>query len=268
MPTFQDMQNEVLFRGRQRGVNFGGATGNGPSDLFSPELIKRKLNQKYGEFLKATSDAPPQILPIFVQTVAQQKAYALRPCGNDLSGNANPAAMRLKRVEYTYAAGGQIGQTKRIRGMGTQRFDQVTFQQALRLGAYAQLPVAWVQQLARPDQVDFYPGTAVGGDQLTFWIIVDPLATARLAPALTCAQGSTMQADNDVPLIPDEFHGALVEGALDDILRALDRKVQADDCRAKWQQYIDDALDFGALEGEGESDQVVEDVFPDPLNFA
>lgn len=265
--NFQDMQNEVLFGARQRGVNYGNSPANSASDLLSPIMIARKLNDAYNDFLKDTSDSPPQVMPITVATSANARGYSLRPCGPSIGGALNPAAMRVKRVEYTYAAGGQIGQTKRIRGLGTQRFDQVTFQQALRLGAFAAIPACWAQIMGRPDQIDFYPGTATAGDYLTLWIVPDPIATGRLQPSLSAALGGPLVNDADVPLLPDEFHKALVEGALHDILRRLNRKVEADDCLAEYERYVDDATDFGVVQGEGESDHVVEDVYPDPLNL-
>lgn len=265
---FQDLQNEVLFRIRGRGVNFGGAINTNAGDILTPYQIKLKLNQKYNEILFRTRDAAPWPMKIKVATVASTNNYGLRPIGNDPNGNPNPVAMRLIRLDYTYAAGGQIGQTRRIRGYGTQKFDQATFQGALRLGAYAALPVVWSQMNSDPNSFDLYPGTATTGDILTLTIVPDPQATARLAPTITCANGGPMVQDADVPLIPDEFHAALVEGAVADILRALNRKVEADDAKAAFEDYISQAQDFGVLEGEGESDQVVEDVYPDPLNFA
>lgn len=261
------MQNEVLFRFRGRGVNFGGAIVTNGGDILTPYYIKLKLNQKYNEFLAATRDNAPYPIRIVVPTVAQTNRYALRPAPNDPSNNLNPAVARLIRVDYTYMNGAVAGSTRRIRGMGTQKFDAATFQGTMRLGAYANIPAVWAQMVGDPSAFDLYPGTATTGDQLTLTIVPDPQATGRLNAGVTCANGGPMSADNDVPLIQDEFHGALVEGALDDMLRMVDRKVQADDCRAKWLQYLEDANTFGVLQGEGESDQIVEDVYPDPLNF-
>lgn len=264
---FQDLQNEVLFRARNRGVNFGQSIGSTGTDLLSPYYIKLKLNQKYNEILFRTRDAAPWPMKVQFPTTANTKNYLLRPVPNDPNGNPNPCAMRVLRLDYTYAAGGETGQTRRIRGLGTQRFDQATFQGSLRLASFAGIPVVWSQMNSDPNSFDLYPGTATAGDIITLTIVPDPQATGRLNPSVLCANGGPMVNDADVPLIPDEFHAALVEGALADILRALNRKVEADDAKAAFEDYVSQAQDFGVLEGEGESDQVVEDVYPDPLNF-
>lgn len=247
MATFQDLQNVTLARLRAAGVNFGAAAANTPADVTPPYQLKLYLNLGYQEALSRSKDY--MLAPVFVAvpSIAMAMSYPMEPLGAGLQ-----SALQVHEVTYT-----QVGaQTRYIPYLPWQKFRSETGGYLGRFNSFNQLPRCWTQMLNRR-QIDFYPGTSTGGDTIGLTITPNPQKSVGIAAAL----GGPLVQDADVPLIPDQFHLALVEYAVAQFCEQLNRQSVADRAIGKWTEYMDAMMDFGAAMGEGDPTQTVVDPY-------
>jgi hypothetical protein len=256
--NFGDLQNVVLFRARQHGVNFGGAPGNQTTDVDPPYIVQLYLNQGYNEFLSRTQEAGIATLKVsFLTFNAQQSGVGgqfipLNPIPA-LGGTVNPSALRVYEFTYTQAA----AQERYIPIVGTARFRRWAGGYTRRLGNYAAFPQVTSQQFGKR-QIDMVPGIGVNGDTINLTVCPDPQSSPANCPA---SNGGILANNTDVPLVPPQFHNALVEYALAEVCDANGKSAQRDVARKRFDLYVEQALEFGASYGEGDSEQSVVDVW-------
>ncbi len=253
------MQNQVLQRLHQP-ANWGGSAPNTAQSLVPPYWVKLALNTNYGRLLAAVKDFPVCIKPLRINfpTMANQNAVPISPCPSTGSGSVsipNPAALQIYEFSYTQSA----GQERYIPFVSTAKFRQYTAGYTQRLGAYSAFPDILCQQFGR-GFIQMFPGFGTNGDKINLTICPDPMATENATPgALSCAQGGIMSLDTDRPLVPDEYMQAIVEGAIYEIARALDKTEIANDAKAHWDTMIQEAIDYGSTCAEGDAEQKVID---------
>lgn len=247
MATFQDLQNVTLARLRAAGVNFGGPAANAPADVTPPYELKLYLNLGYQEALSRSKDYLLAPVYVAVPSVLNAMSYPMEPLGVGL-----PAALQVHEVTYI-----QVGaQTRYIPYLPWQKFRAETGGYLGRFGSFAAIPRCWTQMLNRR-QLDFYPGTATAGDTIGVTVTPNP----QKSPGIAAASGGPLSLDTDIPLIPDQFHLALVEYAVAQFCEQLNRQSVADRAIGKWTEYMDAMMDFGAAMGEGDPTQTVYDPY-------
>lgn len=258
LTNFQDMQNLVAWRLRQRGVNFGGALNAGANDQTPPYLIQGLLNTAYTEFLSRTIDTGIFVLKVAFPTVANATAYPIRPLPNNMSNQPNPAALEVLEATYTTATGGQnAGIEYKFQLVSTTRFGAITGNYTRRQSWFG--PRAYYGcRLYGRTQFDIAPGTATSGDTMQMTIVPDP---ANSPTSLTVAQGGPLQASSDVPAIPQQFHMALVEYAVYHGCMAVGRRDEAKDYKQNFEEYVAAAQNFGMVYNGGDPDNGVQDVY-------
>lgn len=259
MANFQQIQNYCLWRLRNRGLNFPGAPGNGPTDQNPPTLLQDLINNGYSEFLSKTLEAGIAVLKIQFLSTANAISYPLRPTpAAAIGGGPNPAVLRVLDGSYTTAVGGQnAGYEYGFDVVSTRRFAAVTGRYTRRLSWFGPRVIYATQQFGRPI-LDVAPGTAVTGDTIALWIVPDPYnSPANLSAAL----GGPLTAPTDVPLFPQQFHQALVEYVVMQAGDAADKGNQSKRAEDRWNKYILDAQEFGANFGSGDPERGVQDVY-------
>lgn len=248
------MQNACLFRLRQRGVNYGAAPTNSPTDFDPPAIVQAMLNAGYNEFLAAVKDFPIATLDVQFPTIANVKTYALNPVPPN-GAVINPSALRVYQCTYTYNASGSVGQEYYIPIIGTPRFRLEAGAYTRRVGYFGARPY-YASQLFGKRLLDLIPGTATAGDLITLTICPDPSSTPL---TVTCANGGPLAQLTDVPLFPPQFHMALVEFTLMKLADAANKTDQRQFAQSEFARYIDAACEFGSSYGEGDAEQVVSD---------
>jgi hypothetical protein len=222
------MQNILLARLRQRGVNYGGAPGNTATDYNPPIEVTTMLNQKYAEMISRTCDYKIATIDIDFLTSANVNNYSLAPLPAGVSapygvGGANvtirPAIMKVFEFRYFFGnAGGSssLAQERYIPSLSSTQFRAFTGAYTQRLGAYAAYPRRVCQQYGLR-RVDMFPGTATANDTIKLFCCPDPVTTDTQYPGqIAAAWGGALSQPNDVPLFPPQFHMALVYRVLSD----------------------------------------------------
>lgn len=246
------MQNLVLMRARTRGVNFGGAPTNAVSDFDPPYFVQLMLNTAYNEFLSRTNTFPIATLEVFTPSVAAAQTISLKPIPAN-GGTINPAALRVYEMTYTQAG----AQERYVPIIGTPRFRDLTGGYLSRFGVQG-VPRAACQQFGQRT-LDVFPSVATAGDTIKLTICPDPQSSPAACP---CSSGGIMANNADVPLIPPQFHNALVEYALSKVCDAANKTFQRDAALAAFEKYVNDAMEFAGSYGEGDAEQRVEDSWP------
>lgn len=261
MATFNDLQNLLLWRLRQRGVNFGNAPGNGAGDAVPPYVAQQLLNLGYNEFAAKTMESGIMTLKVAFPTVLNATAYSLRPIPPN-GATLNPAALRVLEGTYTTQAGGQnSGYEYEFELVSVTRFKQLSGDYTRRLSWQGPRTLYACQLYGRP-QLDVLPGSPVTGDLIQLTVVPDP----GNAPAnLTAAAGGPLANPTDVPLFPSQFHQALVEYGVMNAGSAIDKALDTKRAEDRWQQYIADALEFGATYGSGDPETRVLDTWATPI---
>jgi len=249
--TFNDIQNEILFRSRAHGINWGGAPQNAATDFLAPYALAAFINEGYNEFLSFTKDTPIATLLLTTPSVANANNLALNPLPPTALGATNPSIMKVMRAYYTQAGSAM----RRTRLISSIRFDFVTGGFVRRLGNYSSYP-RFASQFLGERTLEFYPGFGVANDTISLWCIPDPQSSPA---AVTAAQGGVLAAAADVPLIPPQFHGALVEYVLMKVFDPVNRQAGYDRAEKRWQQYLEEAAFFGSTFTEGDPEQGVLD---------
>lgn len=257
--NFQDIQNAILQRLRQRGVNWGNSPSNFSTDLVPPYWVKQEANNAYGRFLGIIKDYPIATLDVFLSSSANAPSIPLNPVPS-LGRVMNPAVMQVYEMSYVPSG----GQERYIPFVSAKKFRDYTALYQQRLGNFAAWP-DFVTQLFGKKIIDMSPGTSVQGDVIHLTVCPDPLLTnAASYPtgnAPSCNAGGIMKIDSDIPLLPPDYHQAIVEGAVFTIAKSLDKKETQDDARAEWDRYVQEALDFGSTVAEGDAEQSVDDYY-------
>ena len=250
------MQNLSLFRTRAFGVNWGGTPTQPPTSIEPGYFVKLLINTAYNEFLTATKDFPIAALKVSFLTTLNTASYPMNPipaAAAPLPVIVNPSALNVYEMTYT-----QAGNVERyIPLSGTDRFRRIAGGYVRRFGNNSVLPQSASFLFGRR-QLDIVPGTANVGDTISLTVCPDPQSSPSGCPA---TNGGILVADSDVPLIPPQFHMALVEYAVMKLCDGLERPGQIKDCQAEWQRYISDAQMFGSAFGEGDAEQHVYDPF-------
>lgn len=263
MATFAQLQNKLLFRLRQHGVNFGGTPNNTTTDWNPPALVTEVLNEAYGRFLADTVEARIAPLRIPVQPTANQNELPLVP-PPAISGNANnPCVLRVYEFSYQLGQGATLSTEWYRPIVSTERFRRLTAGYRLRYGAYSLYPWFVCQQFNR-GVLEMWPGTAESTDTINLTICPDVLATGTYSytgTAPTCAQGGPMSGSTDVPIFPQQFHEALVEFALIELCASANRQWDIGVARQCYNDYVQAALDWGVTNGEGDPEQIIGDPF-------
>ena len=281
--TFADMQNLVLFRLRQRGQNLVSSSSsptNGVTDYDPPYLVSLALNTAYNEFLTATQEVMPATLFVPVSTVANTNRLHITPVpptiaaapGNALASNpypwggtnyTNPYALRVYEASYIQNVAGSpvLGSERYIPIVSSRKFRSITAGYLQRVGTYSAFPKA-LCQLFNEGNLEAWPGFGTSGDTLLLKICPDPQATDAFygsTVAYPCAYGGVMSLPTDVPLIRPQFHMALVNHALVTLAAAADKMGLMQAAQAAYDAKVQECLDFHMSNGEGESEQRVED---------
>jgi hypothetical protein len=259
--TFGDLQNLVLWRLRQRGVNFGGAPSNGASDYNPPYIVGVLLNEGYAEFLSRTQDYPIAALRVIFPSTANAQSYSLSPIPPN-GGTLNPFATRVYEVTYTQNAGGGVGIEYLVPIVSTVRFRQMSGAYTRRNSYYGPRPLVAAQLYGKP-QLDVLPGTATAGDHFSATILPDVVATGTTLPA---AQGGSLQNNADVPIMPAQFHMALADYAVAKAGDAADKTAQTEAALKSFEDYVLRAMEYGASRGEGDPEQRVTDTWASDAN--
>lgn len=79
MACFGDLQNGLLQRCRQTGVNWGGTPTNTASSLLPPYRVAYEINQSYGRVLGAVKDFQIATLEVSFLTTANTRRFSLYP---------------------------------------------------------------------------------------------------------------------------------------------------------------------------------------------
>jgi hypothetical protein len=248
------MQNAVLSKARVYGTNWGSPTQNAASNYDPPYLVKLMLNEGYNNFLARTMNYPIAAIKVSFPTRALVTAYTINPIPPS-GGTINPSALRVYELTYTPSG----AQERRVVSVSTARFRAATNEYKSRLGVYSSWPQFWSQLFGRR-QIDIWPGTAVANDVISLTICPDPQSSPAGCPA---ANGGVLVNDTDVPLIPPEFHQALVHYAVSELCEAANAMDQANLTRAKYEKMVEDAINFGSSYGEGDPEQSVIDIWDD-----
>jgi hypothetical protein len=267
--TFADMSNVVLARTRQRGVNFGNSSNNAPTDLNPPYEVALALNNAYNEFLRAVLDYRIATIDVDFLTTANASLYSLNPLPNGaatllIPTGIRPALMQFYEMRYCFGntGAGNLAQERYIPAISSIEFRAFTGAYTQRYGAYAAYPRRVTQQYGLR-AIAMFPGTATAGDTIKLFGCPDPQATESAYPGgqVACVSGGAMTKPTDVPLIPNEFHLALVYHATAFLCEQADKMTGAQTNHALYQQKIDEAQEFGAVTGEGVSEQRVMDPY-------
>lgn len=251
--TFADLQNLVLWRLRQRGVNFGAAPTNAGTDFDPPYVVALLINEGYAEFLSRTQEQPIAALKVQFPTNLNATSYALNPIPPD-GATINPAALRI--YEATYIVGGAGGMEYRIPLVSTQRFRSLAGAYTRRIADFGPRVLAASQLFGR-NQLDVLPGTATAGDLITLTVCPD----VTNSPNVTAANGGQLVNAADVPIIPGQFHMALAEYAIANAAPAADKAGATKLAGESFEAYVQRALEYGATRGEGDPELRVSDVW-------
>jgi hypothetical protein len=245
--NFGDIQNTALWRLRQRGVNFGGAPNNANTDAMPPYIIQALANQGYAQFLVETLEAQIVTLKLGFLTTSNATAFSLRPMPNTPTGAANPAVLRVWEGTYTTQVGGlNAGYEYEIELVSTQKFKSLSGDYTRRLSWFGPR-VLYAARLYRRPQLDVLPGCATAGDLIQLTVTPD----IANSPLCTCANGGPMVNLADVPLLPPEFHMAIVEYIVKEAGDAADKGGQVKRAQDSWAAYIAKALNEGGTEDGG-----------------
>jgi hypothetical protein len=268
--SFGTLQNLLLWRLRQRGVNFGGQPGNAVGDSLPPIAAAELLNDGYAEFIGATLEARLVALKLGFLTVAGPTtgnpllgtSYPLAPLPvAAVGGAAQPAVAWIYEGTYTTQVGGQnAGYEYEFELCGEQRFKSLAGDYTRRLSWFGPR-VIYAARLFRKPTLDVLPGTATAGDLIQLTIAPDPVKTGAAVP---CSGGGLMVNLTDVPLLPAEFHMALVEYGVMIAGDAFDKSGQVERAATKWDSYIQKALWRGAIDDGGYPTRVI-DVYSEPI---
>lgn len=264
--NFNELQNAVLQALRQKGVNWSGTPSNTSTDLVPPALVQGALNRAYNRFLALVKDYPIATLRIPILSQANAPSIPLNPLPS-YGRTLNPAVMQVYEMTYqpSQGSGASLGQERYIPFVSTKKFRDYTAGYQARLGYFAQWP-DYVTQRFGQRIIDMAPGTSNSNDTIWLTVCPDPMATQRAsyggaATPPACAQGGLISLGTDVPLLPDEYHSALVEGAVMEIARYLDKQEIFQNAQGMWNSYIQEALDFGSTVAEGDAEQQVGDYY-------
>ncbi len=261
MANFQFLQNLALWRLRQRGVSFGNAPGNGPTDQDPPSLVQQLLNQGYSEFLSRTLESKIAIVKTQFLTTLNAIAYPISPLPNTPLDAANPALMRILELTYTTQTGGtNAGYEYIVDLISGDRFAQVTGGYTRRLSWFGPR-VLYAARIHRKTQLEVAPGTATAGDIITITGVPDPNASAI---GVSAANGGQLVNPTDVPLFPQQFHMALVEYCVMNAGDAANKNAQVQAAAQKWEAYVLAAMDEGSTEDGGDPMRLV-DTWGTPL---
>lgn len=264
MPTFQDLQNDVLQRLHQAGVSWGNAITSTSSNLVTPYWLKLEINLAYSRALSAVKDFPACLNPLQVTfpTMPGQSAWTMQPLPSQGTGVSpgNPAALQVYECKYTQASPGTPGIDRYIPFVSTDKFRRITGGYQQRFGAQNTYPIVLCQAFGRK-QIEVYPATATGGQTITLTICPDPQATGRLLPSIAASAGGQLVNDTDVPLLLDEFHKVITEGAVESMARALNKLETANEALDRWNTLINEMTEYGAAQAEGDAEQQVQDTW-------
>ena len=103
--NLQDIQNGILARVRQYGVNWGSSPTNTTANFFTPYECNLFINQAYNDFLSKTMNNPIADLKILTNPIAQSFFISINPIA-PLASNPtliNPSAMRVHEMIYQQA---------------------------------------------------------------------------------------------------------------------------------------------------------------------
>ena len=272
----------MLQRLHQQGVNWGAGAANLGSSLVPPYWLKLEINQAYNRFLSLVKDYPACIPPLVVLTesVANSNALPLNPIPGPISvlgtergvpftteggqyiGIQNlPGMVALNVYEFAYIQSSGI--MRYIPFVSTDTFRRYTAGYAQIPGAYSAYPDIVCQQFARRS-ISMFPGTAVGFEAIQLTVCPDPMRTDALAPpsgTMPAAAGGILFLDTDVPLVVEQFHQALVEGAVFSMARTLDKPTIAAQAKELWDALVQEAIDYGSTWAEGDAEQKVIDTW-------
>jgi hypothetical protein len=267
------MQNILLARLRQQGVNYGSAPTNTATSYTPPTEVQILLNQKYNEIISRTCDYPLATIDIDFLTTANVNNYSLNPLPAGVSmpygqAGANitqrPAILKVYEFRYFFGnAGGSssLAQERYIPSLSSTQFRAFTGAYTQRLGAYAAYPRRVCQQYGLR-RIDMFPGTATTADTIKLFACPDPASTEAAYPGIiAAAHGGGLTQPTDSPLIPPQFHMGIVYGASYELCAKADKIEQGKRDFELFEKCIEDMMDFGAANMEGEAEQRVQDPY-------
>jgi hypothetical protein len=250
--NLQDMQNNIIARLRQFGVNWGANPTNTAANFFTPYECILFINQGYCDFLSKTMSNPIADLKIFTNSITNSYNIPLNPIHPLATAPTliNPSAMRVH--EFIYQQAGSFD--RKVDIIGTEKFRNATAQYQARFGVYTNYPEFATQMFGRR-QLDMYPGMSNSTDIIKLTITPDPGSSPVGCLAIN---GGMLAAQTDVPLFPPQFHIALVHYVVAEFCAMANKGDQEISSIAKYQAVVDNANDFGANYGEGSTEQSVE----------
>jgi hypothetical protein len=256
------LQNFVLARCRQRGVNFGLPPAGAATDLDPPYEVALALNTAYQEMLRATIDSRIATLDVDFLTQAGKNSYSINPLPNGYGVTIRPAIMQVYEFRYIYGNGPSVSQERYIPSLPSVAFRRLSGAYTQRYGAFSAYPYAVCQQYGRRE-IALYPGTATTGDTIRLFACPDPQSTEAAYPGgqIPCNGGGIMVNLWDAPLIPPEFHMALVYLATAILCEQSDKLAGAQLNRTLYAAKIEEAQEFGCVTMEGDSEQRIVDPY-------
>lgn len=253
MATCGDLQNGLLQRCRQSGVNWGGTPTNTATSLLPPYRVLYELNQSYSRVLALVKDFPIATIEVSFPTVANTSRVSINPCPNTALGAANPSLMQIYEYKYTQAA----GQIRYIPFASDSKYRQYTAGYNQVNSSFSAFPDI-LRQTFGLRVIDAFPGYGTSGDTITLTGCPDPIATGT---TLSCANGGLMVAISDVPILPAEFHPVILAGAILQVAPDLDKVKVGEDAQKSWDAFVQAMEDFGSTTAEGDAQQSVIDTW-------
>jgi len=142
-------------------------------------------------------------------------------------------------------------QTEKIPLVSTPYFQNYTAGYTSRFGAQSAWPDI-AAQLYGQRLVDLFPAFATSGDTVQLRICPDPQGSPSSCPA---SNGGILVNATDQPLIPAQYHKALIDYAVAEILDISNRPDNAKFALNKYEKAVNDALDYARFYGDGMAEQ-------------
>lgn len=274
--NFVTLQNLVLKRMRLPGVNFVGPSltpTNATTSYDSPTEVQVLLNQGYQEFISRTLEYAIVTvkLPFTFPQGLRRIPLTPLPTWTGMVGPGspvvyNPAVMRIREFTYYYGSSGSADPTSLteydVPLISTVRFKGMSGGYVWRRGSTGSRPYYAAQLNGDEHFLDVYPVASAVGDTATMTIVPDISATSDAFagnPLVmpTCSNGGPMTLPFDVPLMPGQFHMALVDYAIMILSDGRDKPEMQAAAEKRWEGYIAQALEYGSTRNVGDPEQRV-----------
>lgn len=266
--TLQQIQTYMLWGTRSAGINyaFTGANTNATTDFVSPQNTIILANEGYASFLERTVDAKlATVVTQFLTAGANTNVgtfCSINPIPAQtapLGSQVNCSALKVYEMTYFQQNNSNPGVSGQIEYyiplVSSGRFRRLAGGYIRRVGNFASYPRVASQQFGERT-LQFLPGLGVNGDTIQLTVCPDIVNSPG---SCTAANGGALANPSDVPLLPTQFHRAIVEYGKGEIFRANGNLIEAGKCEDRFSQFVDQANEYGSAWTEGDPEQYVQD---------